>query len=80
MQRNETGILAATSVETAMPETDPELQANSRIDLTQEHEVRYWAQKLGCTESKLRRAVSRLGTSVEAIRRVFAASKARVAQ
>jgi hypothetical protein len=63
-----------------MPESDQELQANSRIDLTQEHEVRYWVQKLGCTEWKLRRAVSRLGTSVEAIRRVFEASKARIAQ
>jgi hypothetical protein len=40
-----------------------------RINLGQEHEVRYWAKEFGVTPEKLREAVQAAGTSVEAVRR-----------
>ena len=41
----------------------------SRINLSQEHEVRYWAKKFGCTEEQLREAVRKVGSSAEAVER-----------
>ena len=38
-------------------------QDRTRINLDQEHEVRYWTEALGCTEEQLRDAVRRAGSS-----------------
>jgi hypothetical protein len=35
-----------------------------RINLNQEHEVRYWSQKFGVTEQELRAAVEAAGSSM----------------
>ena len=44
-------------------------QDRTRINLSQEHEVRYWTKELGCTADELRRAVARAGSSsVEKVR------------
>jgi hypothetical protein len=44
-------------------------QDSSRININEPYEVEYWTQTLGVTESKLRRAVDAVGTSVEAVRK-----------
>ena len=33
----------------------------SRINIHEEHEVRYWTQKLGCTRAQLEQAVKSVG-------------------
>jgi hypothetical protein len=35
----------------------------SRINLSEEHEVRYWTRELGVSEEKLRGAIAALGSS-----------------
>jgi Protein of unknown function (DUF3606) len=42
---------------------------NLRVSMDQEHEVRYWTEKLGCSEGELAAAVTRVGHSAEAVRR-----------
>lgn len=44
-------------------------QDRARINLGEEHEVRYWTKALGVSEQKLREAVSAVGVSAEAVRR-----------
>ena len=44
-------------------------QDRSRVNLNQEHEVRYWAKHFGCTEDELREAVRKVGNSAEAVKR-----------
>lgn len=44
-------------------------QDRSRINLGEDYEVRYWTETLGVSEKGLRDAVSRVGTSVDAVRR-----------
>ena len=46
-------------------------QDASRIDIHELYEVQYWTHKLGCTERQLKEAVKEVGTSVEAVKRVF---------
>ena len=43
-------------------------QDDSRINVNQSHEVRYWTQQLGCTERQLREAVMAVGVSADAVR------------
>lgn len=43
-------------------------QDRTRINLSQEHEVRYWSEELGVSEEKLRDAVAAAGSSVEKVR------------
>lgn len=45
-----------------------------RINVNQEHELRYWAKELGVTPDRLREAVQAAGTSVEAVRKHLNAS------
>jgi hypothetical protein len=40
----------------------------SRINLNQEHEVRYWTQALDVTEEELRSAVRAVGSSASDVR------------
>lgn len=41
----------------------------SLVSTSQDHEVRYWTQRFGVSEDKLLRAVSAVGSSVEAVER-----------
>jgi len=43
------------------------LEDPSQINLSEEHEVRYWAKSLEVTEEHLRTLVERHGHSVEAV-------------
>jgi hypothetical protein len=52
-------------------------QDRSRINMSQEHEVRYWSQKFGCTEEELRHAVEAVGPTVAAIEKSLAGRAAR---
>jgi hypothetical protein len=44
-------------------------QDRSRINLSEDYEVRYWTQTLGVSEQGLRDAVRRAGDSADAVRR-----------
>ena len=49
---------------------DPKIRHHpdrSRINLSQDYEIRYWCLKFGCTEEELRKAVRRVGNSPEAV-------------
>ena len=46
-------------------------QDRDRIDVNQRHERRYWAEKLGCDEDELVRAVERVGPMVEDVKRAM---------
>jgi len=41
---------------------------SSRINVNQEHEVRYWTKTLGVSEDELRRAVGEVGVSADKVR------------
>lgn len=43
-------------------------QDRSRINMHEEHEVRYWTEALGVTREELQRAVDRVGVSASAVR------------
>lgn len=43
-------------------------QDRARINLGQEHEVRYWTHELGVTEEQLRDVVAKVGTSAEKVK------------
>jgi hypothetical protein len=42
-------------------------QDRSRINMNQEHEVRYWTEKLGVSRDQLERAVQAVGPSAESV-------------
>jgi Protein of unknown function (DUF3606) len=44
-------------------------QDRSKINLSEKHEVDYWSKKFGVTPERLRSAVEKVGTSVEAVER-----------
>ena len=44
-------------------------QDASRINLSEDWEVRYWTRELGCSEDALRRAVAKVGNSAPAVKR-----------
>lgn len=43
-------------------------QDRARINVNEDHEIRYWAQALGVSEQQLREAVAAVGVSAEAVR------------
>ena len=43
----------------------------SRINLSQDYEIRYWSEKFGCTAEELRRAVARVGNAPEAVEKAL---------
>ena len=43
-------------------------QDRSRINVNEDHEVRYWMQTLGVSEEQLREAVAAVGVSADAVR------------
>jgi hypothetical protein len=44
-------------------------QDRSRINMNQEHEVRYWTEKFGVSREKLERAVQAVGPSAENVQK-----------
>jgi hypothetical protein len=47
-------------------------QDRARINLSEEHEVRYWTTALAVPEDELRRLVGEVGSSAEAVREALA--------
>ena len=43
-------------------------QDRARVNVNEEHEVRYWTEALGVSEEKLREAVAAVGVSADAVR------------
>ncbi|NMF07863.1 DUF3606 domain-containing protein [Clostridium beijerinckii] len=41
---------------------------SSRINIHEPYEVNYWCDVLGCTETELKNAVSKVGTSVTKVK------------
>jgi len=48
---------------------------DTRIDLDQEQEVRYWSNKFGVTEEEIRQAVKSAGPMVKDVRARLAANR-----
>lgn len=48
---------------------------DTRIDLDQEQEVRYWSKKFGVTEEEIRQAVKSAGPMVKDVRARLAANR-----
>ena len=46
-------------------------QDRSRINVHEEHEVRYWTEALGVSREQLEQAVKQVGVSAEAVRAHF---------
>ena len=44
-------------------------QDRHRIDVDQDHEIRYWTEQLGVTEEELRNAVHTAGVQIDDVRR-----------
>ena len=43
-------------------------QDRARININEDHEIRYWTKALGVSEEKLREAVAAVGVSADAVR------------
>lgn len=54
--------------------TDRGPQDRSRINLSEDYEVRYWTNALGVSEARLRELVDRVGSSANAVREALAGS------
>ena len=48
--------------------TNRSAQDRARINVNEDHEVRYWTQALEVSEEKLREAVAAVGVSADAVR------------
>jgi hypothetical protein len=55
-------------------ETRP--QDAQRINVNQEHELRYWSQKFGVSPEQLKKVVGRVGPMADDVERALSASKA----
>lgn len=52
--------------------TDPGPEDSLRINVNQDHEVRYWTKALECTEEELRCAVDAVGVMADTVRKYLA--------
>ncbi|MGO4402190.1 DUF3606 domain-containing protein [Achromobacter sp. PAB15] len=43
-------------------------QDRARINVNEDHELRYWTKELGVSEQRLKEAVNAVGVSVEAVK------------
>ena len=55
-------------------------QDAQRINLGQEHEVRYWTERFGVSKDRLQQAVDRAGPMVKDVELELSASKTNVGQ
>ncbi|HYW15092.1 MAG TPA: DUF3606 domain-containing protein [Allosphingosinicella sp.] len=44
-------------------------QDRARVNVNEDHEVRYWTGKFGCTEEELRAAVGKVGVMADDVER-----------
>lgn len=44
-------------------------QDRARINMNEDHEVRYWTQQLGVSEAQLQQAVKAVGVSADAVKK-----------
>jgi hypothetical protein len=52
-------------------------QDRSRININQEHEVRYWSQKLGISADELKEVVQEVGPMADAVEQTVRGRNAR---
>ena len=52
-------------------------QDRDRIDVSQEHECRYWTNKFGVSYRELRAVVEKVGPMVKDVEKYFATNKAK---
>jgi hypothetical protein len=71
------GGLPALEFETIMPDNTgiKGPQDPNTVNVHQDHEVRYWCDKFGCTASELRAAVNAVGTNAAAVERRLRSKK-----
>ena len=50
---------------------DRSRQDQLRINVNEPHEIRYWTQRLGCSEQQLRDAVAKAGALARDVRQVL---------
>jgi hypothetical protein len=43
----------------------------SKINMSEDYEVKYWTKELGVSKDKLQKAVNKVGNSAEAVRKEF---------
>jgi hypothetical protein len=48
-------------------------QDRSKINMHEDHEVRYWTKELGVSKERLQKAVDKVGNSAAAVRQELAA-------
>jgi hypothetical protein len=63
-------VAATSKPETGMSDDTAQRgpRDGSRINVNQEHEIRYWTKALGVSEDELRRAVGEVGVSADRVR------------
>jgi len=44
-------------------------QDRTRINVNEDYEVRHWSKKFGVTQDQLKKAVGKVGTSAEAVKK-----------
>lgn len=77
MRRNHAGSMTFSrhsSMEGVMDDLSKEGQQHrSKINMHQEHEVRYWTKHLNVTKEELQNAVNKVGNSAAAVRKQLGA-------
>jgi hypothetical protein len=50
------------------------MQDRTRINTSEDHEVRYWSEKFGVSQERLKAAVQKVGNSVSAVEKELEAA------
>jgi hypothetical protein len=50
------------------------MQDRTRINTSEDHEVRYWSEKFGVSQERLKAAVQKVGNSVSAVEKELKAA------
>jgi hypothetical protein len=50
------------------------MQDRTRINTSEDHEVRYWSEKFGVSQDRLKAAVQKVGNSVSAVEKELKAA------
>ena len=54
--------------------TKKAVQDRTRINISEDYELRYWSKKLGVTQDQLKAAVKKVGNSVSAVEKELKAT------
>ena len=57
-----------------MSDTSKTVADRKRINIHEEHELRYWSHKLGVSRDEIKRAVSKVGVEADDVARVLGKS------